>query len=95
MSVLKCIALWLLEPWQSPSNAHAYRLYIFNDHQHRAYRFVVFFAAISEAFDYYTVFEELSNFLNFFINPAKQPDQLKTQANLSISTRRFQRSPRL
>ena len=33
MSVCKSIKTWFRRTWQLPSNAHAYRLYIFNDQQ--------------------------------------------------------------
>jgi len=50
--------------WQSPSNAHAYRLYVFNEPARSssfAPSFLANLAAISEAFDYDSFYEDLSN----------------------------------
>ncbi|MDM0042854.1 hypothetical protein QTH91_00005, partial [Variovorax dokdonensis] len=47
--------------WQFASNAHAYRLYIFNDPTQNS-SFRARLAAISEALDYRTDFKDLSNF---------------------------------
>jgi hypothetical protein len=49
----------------SPSNAHAYRLYIFNDPRLEssfALSSLAVFTAISEAFDYDRFFEALSSY---------------------------------
>jgi hypothetical protein len=51
--------------WQSPSNAHAYRLYVVNDPARTssvALSFLAVFAAISEALDYDRFFEALSSY---------------------------------
>jgi hypothetical protein len=56
--------------WQSPSNAHAYRLYVVNDPcsiQPLAPPFLAAFAAISEAFDYDRFFEALSSCFCCFV----------------------------
>ncbi|HEX7889399.1 MAG TPA: hypothetical protein VF522_08580, partial [Ramlibacter sp.] len=50
--------------WQSPSNAHAYRLYVVNDpridQQALHLPFFAVFAAISEALDYAVFFRDRS-----------------------------------
>jgi hypothetical protein len=61
--------------WQSPSNAHAYRLYIFNEPARSsgfAPSLLANPAAISEAFDYDRFFEALSScFLLFRLRSAR------------------------
>jgi hypothetical protein len=52
----------------SPSNAHAYRLYIFNEparFSSSRHPLLANLAAISEAFDYHTGFEDLSTSKGF------------------------------
>ncbi|MGV3569193.1 MAG: hypothetical protein ACO1PB_01245, partial [Ramlibacter sp.] len=55
--------------WQSPSNAHAYRLYIFKEPRSAQPSVLPLrlacLTAISEAFDCRTVFEELSKLFCF------------------------------
>jgi hypothetical protein len=55
--------------WQSPSNAHAYRLYVVNEprsHSSFAPSFPANPAAISEALDYDRFFEALSSCFRCF-----------------------------
>jgi hypothetical protein len=61
--------------WQSPSNAHAYRLYVVNDPARTssvALSFLAVFAAISEALDYDRFFRVPSNSAIFFRPPTEQ-----------------------
>ena len=64
--------------WPSASNAHAYRLYVFNDHPTHPTStlvtvFCASFAAISEALYYDTTFRaNRKNFQNFF-SPTPSP----------------------
>jgi hypothetical protein len=67
MSVCKSIKTWFRRTWQSPSNAHAYRLYVVNDPlcNHQTYRLSLRLAVISEALNYDMLSKDLSIFRVF------------------------------
>jgi len=76
MSVLRSLAAPVPKNLaSSPSNAHAYRLYVFNDPSQAIFRsFLALSAAISGAFNYDTVNNTLSNLQVFRpARPAHSP----------------------
>ncbi len=76
MSVCRSLRTQFRRTWQSPSNAHAYRLYVVNEPcclpSRLAPRFACF-AAMSEAFNYGSFFRGLSTRFAFFDSLASLP----------------------